>query len=74
LIEIKDNGKGIPEKDKEKMFTPFYRGEKSGVQKYEGTGLGLSISKGIVEAHNGKIWFESKQGKGTKFFILLPIK
>jgi signal transduction histidine kinase len=73
LVEIQDNGIGIPKEETKKIFSPFYRGKRLEEQKYEGTGLGLSICKGIVEAHNGKIWFESNNQKGTSFFIRLPI-
>jgi PAS domain S-box-containing protein len=72
LIKIKDNGIGIIQN--EKIFSPFYRGEKIDSQKYEGTGLGLSICRGIIETHNGKIWFDSKRGEGTTFFVKIPIK
>ncbi len=74
LIKIKDNGRGIPRRDTEKIFSPFYRGRRAETQKYEGAGLGLSICKRIIGAHRGKIWFDSKIGKGTTFFIKLPIK
>jgi len=72
-FSIKDTGIGIPKDQKEKVFSKFFRGTnvlKTGV---EGTGLGLFITKNIVEAHEGKIWFESEEGKGTTFFFTLPI-
>jgi len=74
LIKIEDNGIGIPKEETGKIFSPFYRGKRLEEQKYEGTGLGLSICKGIIEAHKGKISFESKIGKGTMFTINLPIQ
>ncbi len=66
-IQIKDNGTGIDEELKEKIFDPYFTTKKSG------TGLGLAIVERIVFDHNGNIWFESKKGYGTTFFIDLPI-
>jgi nitrogen fixation/metabolism regulation signal transduction histidine kinase len=67
LIVIKDNGNGIPEAMQSKIFTPNF------TTKTSGTGLGLAMCKGIVEQSHGKIWFETKEGKGTNFYIELPI-
>lgn len=66
---IKDNGIGIPEEDKNKLFEPFFRGKNSG--NIKGTGLGLSIVKRYVEIHHGELSFESKLGEGTEFFVKL---
>lgn len=66
LIEISDNGKGIPKEMRKKVFEPNF------TTKSSGTGLGLAISRNIIEKANGRIWFESEEGVGTKFFILLP--
>lgn len=66
-ITVTDNGTGIAPELEEKLFSPNFT-TKSG-----GMGLGLAISKGIVEVVGGKIWFETKFGKGTKFFVLLPL-
>lgn len=68
-ISISDNGPGIPAKVSEKLFTPFFTTKPAGA----GTGLGLSMSKEIVEKHNGSITMNSFEGKGTSFYILLPI-
>ncbi|WP_425636846.1 ATP-binding protein [Algoriphagus yeomjeoni] len=68
-IKIKDNGKGINQSVKEKIFQPFFTTKPTG----QGTGLGLSISYDIVKAHGGKILVESKEGEGTEFCIRLPI-
>jgi len=69
LIEISDNGVGIAEAEKPKIFRKFYT-KKGKV----GTGLGLYLSKQIVEFHDGKIWFESEEGKGTTFYFTLPLE
>ena len=67
VVEVSDNGKGIPPELEEKLFSPNFT-TKSG-----GMGLGLAISKGIVEVVGGKIWFETEPDKGTKFFVKLPL-
>jgi signal transduction histidine kinase len=66
-VVISDNGPGIPEEVKARIFDPFF------TTKSEGTGLGLSVSNSIIEDHNGKITLESKEGRGTTFYIALPI-
>ena len=74
ITSIKDTGEGIPEKALQHLFTKFFR--VSGVleQGSKGTGLGLYISKAIVDMHKGKIWVESKLGKGSTFSFSLPLK
>lgn len=72
LIEITDNGIGIPEKELPKIFEEFYRASNAKEVERNGTGLGLSIAKQIVELHRGRIWVESQEGKGSTFFIELP--
>lgn len=68
-IVIKDNGPGIPQNIREKIFQPFFTTKPSG----QGTGLGLSLGFDIVKAHRGEISFESVEGKGTSFIIDLPL-
>ncbi len=72
LVRVRDYGVGIPEKSQVRIFEPFYQAEETMYRKYGGTGLGLAICKGIVESQNGKIWFESEQGKGTTFYFTIP--
>lgn len=69
LCEIKDNGCGIPEDIKKRLFLPFTTTKKQG----EGTGLGLSVTFGIVKNHGGRIEVQSIVGKGTTFQIFLPL-
>jgi two-component system sensor histidine kinase AtoS len=66
VITIKDNGKGILEEDRDKIFMPFY------TTKEKGTGIGLALAQKIVTAHEGKIAVESKVGEGSVFKIFLP--
>jgi len=69
-IRIRDNGKGIPENIRAKIFDPFYTTKEVG----SGTGLGLSISHGIIEKHKGNIKVISDVGKGSEFIITVPVK
>lgn len=73
LISISDQGLGIPKEDLNKIFTRFYRVDKARSRAMGGSGLGLAISKEVVEQHKGNIWAKSQEGKGTTFFITLPI-
>ncbi|MGC9081405.1 ATP-binding protein [Sulfurihydrogenibium sp.] len=71
-ISVEDTGIGIPEESIPLVFERFYRVDKSRSRNIGGTGLGLSIVKHITEAHKGKVWVESKLGKGSKFYIRIP--
>ncbi len=72
LFYVKDNGIGIPKNKQGNLFKKFYQVDTSHTRKHGGTGLGLVICKGIIEGMNGKIWLESDEGKGTKFYFTLP--
>lgn len=72
-LSIHDDGPGIPEEHLERLFDRFYRVEDSRSRDQGGAGLGLSIAKGIVDAHQGRIWLESELGKGTTVHVQLPI-
>lgn len=69
-----DTGIGIPKEHFKKIFTRFYQVASPHTRKVTGSGLGLSICKELVELLGGRIWFESKLGKGSKFYFTLPIK
>jgi len=69
LISVADNGNGIPDAIKDKIFQPFFTTKPTG----QGTGLGLSLSYDIVKAHGGDLRVETKDGEGTMFIISLPV-
>ncbi|MCK4454306.1 PAS domain-containing protein [Candidatus Parcubacteria bacterium] len=71
-FSIEDNGTGIPQDQQERMFTKFFRASNVVRIDTEGRGLGLYITKNIIEAHKGRIWFKSKEDRGTKFYFTLP--
>ena len=66
-IDVTDQGPGIGEEEKKKIFEPFYHAGK-------GTGLGLSLARHIAQGHNGRVEFESQKGKGSTFKIILPLE
>jgi signal transduction histidine kinase len=70
LIEVEDNGPGIPDEIKDKILQPFFTTKKG----TEGTGLGLSITHDIIKAHGGELKVETKLGEGTTFSIDLEKK
>jgi signal transduction histidine kinase len=72
-VSITDNGIGISEEFHASVFAPFTQADSSSTRKVGGIGLGLHIARAIVEAHNGKIGFTSKPGKGSTFYFELPI-
>lgn len=73
-LSVKDAGVGIPEDQQKRIFSKFFRGANVMKLETEGNGLGLFIAKNIVDAHEGKIWFESKEGEGSTFFVEIPTK
>lgn len=73
-LAIKDNGVGIPEKDKKYIFQKFFRSENALRYQTEGSGLGLYIAKSFIEKSGGKIGFTSQEGKGSTFWLILPGK
>ncbi len=71
-MQVRDTGIGIPDEDIPHLFQKFYRVDNSMTRTIGGTGLGLSISKKLTETYNGRIWVESRLGKGSTFYINLP--
>ncbi len=72
-VAVRDHGIGIPAENLEEIFKKFHTLPSSGEKgKREGTGLGLAICKGIIDAHQGKIWAESREGEGSTFYFTLP--
>lgn len=72
LIILQDNGIGIPDGLQPFLFDEFTKARRKGLKGEKPVGLGMAITKKMIELHGGKIWFESKEGKGTTFFIDLP--
>jgi len=72
LITIADTGIGIPEKYHATLFEKFTRARRTGIKGEPSVGLGMSIVKTIVEWHQGKIWFQSQENKGTTFYLEVP--
>lgn len=72
-VSVSDTGHGIYERDMDRLFHAFEQIQKGNERKTGGTGLGLVISKNIIEKHNGRIWAESKPGKGSVFYFTLPV-
>jgi two-component system phosphate regulon sensor histidine kinase PhoR len=73
VLCVEDSGIGIPSTEQERIFERFYRVDVAHSRETGGTGLGLSIAKHIVEAHQGRIWVESELGRGSRFFVSLPV-
>ncbi|AHM63595.1 ATPase [Flammeovirgaceae bacterium 311] len=72
LFKVADNGIGIPAKYQDSLFEKFTKARRTGLKGEPSIGLGMSIIKTIVDWHNGKIWFESEENKGSTFYIELP--
>jgi signal transduction histidine kinase len=69
---VRDNGVGIPEDELPYIFEKFYKGKDAGNETAVGVGMGLAITKTLVTAMGGKIWAQSKPGKGSEFRVMLP--
>ena len=72
VIEVTDNGYGIPKEAQDNIFKKMYRADNVKSKEVDGNGLGLYIVKSIVEHSKGEVWFESEENKGSRFFVTLP--
>ena len=72
LLKISDNGHGIPKDQHGKIFSKLFRADNAKKVQSDGSGLGLYLVKSIIDQINGNIWFESEQGKGTTFYVIIP--
>ncbi len=73
ILSVKDQGQGIPANDLDKLFKPFQRTSVKTTDGEESTGLGLAIVRKIVLGHKGRVWVESEVGRGTTFYVALPL-
>ena len=73
LIQVADQGGGIPTQDLPRVFSRLYRADNPLIEGVGDTGVGLSIAKTLVEAHNGRIWVDTEAGKGSIFSVLIPM-
>jgi len=74
LFCVRDNGIGIPKEKQTNIVRKFYQVDSSLRRKVGGTGLGLAIAKEIIDAHKGKMWLETEEGKGSAFFFSIPVE
>lgn len=72
VLTVRDNGVGIPRSKQHRVFEKFFRAPNALTKMPDGTGLGLYIAKAVIEAHGGRIWFQSREGKGTTFYVAIP--
>jgi signal transduction histidine kinase len=72
VFSVADNGPGIPDSIRGRLFEPFVRGPVPGARRREGTGLGLSFVRSAIEQGGGRVWVESAAGQGTRVFFTVP--
>jgi signal transduction histidine kinase len=73
VLSVADQGPGIPAAELDRLFKPFVRGKARGTAGEKSTGLGLTIARRVVEGHGGRIWAESEEGRGSTFYVALPL-
>ena len=73
-VSVIDDGIGITSKDLPRVFERFFQAESHLTRRFGGMGLGLAVAKAMIEIHNGRIWVESEEGKGSTFIFLLPVE
>jgi signal transduction histidine kinase len=74
LFEVEDTGIGVAPIDQTRLFEKFYRGGQREAREQKGSGLGLAIVRSIIEWHGGRVWLESQLGKGSTFFLQIPLR
>lgn len=74
IIKVSDTGCGIPAGQQSRIFTKLFRADNKLKDKTKGTGLGLYIVKAGAAQYGGRVWFESKEDKGTTFYVTVPLK
>jgi signal transduction histidine kinase len=74
LVSVTDTGLGISEADQQNIMEEFQQADTSSTKQKSGTGLGLAIARHMVEMHGGRLWVESRLGKGTTFSFTLPVR
>jgi signal transduction histidine kinase len=74
IFEVSDAGIGIAPVDQHRLFEKFYRGGQREPKKHRGSGLGLAIVKSIAQRHNGDVWVKSQLGKGSTFYLMIPLR
>jgi two-component system phosphate regulon sensor histidine kinase PhoR len=70
---VEDHGIGIPRSSLGRIFERFYKADRARVRSGGGTGLGLAIARHVIQQHGGRIWVESREGRGSTFSFALPI-
>ena len=73
-MAVKDEGMGIPEAERQRIFDKFFRGSGAGIRKIRGSGIGLTITRQVAEMHGGEILVESEIGRGSTFTLKIPIR
>lgn len=73
IFSVSDTGIGIPQDEQKNIFTKFYRASNAKRKQNKGTGIGLYLTKFFIDSHKGRLWFDSKEGRGTTFYFALPI-
>ncbi len=74
IFQVSDTGIGVAPVDQPRLFEKFFRGAQRDAKKQHGTGLGLAIVKSIAERHGGRVWLESQLGKGSTFYLMIPLR